>query len=394
MYAYVDETGNTGNRVFDPQQPLFITAATITRGNFDLLRAADLKRISTKLGVNALHARELGVGRIEDIADDLRSVIKGAEASFFLSRVEKAYLAASKIFDTYFDPHDNKAVSWQAYNVRPLRLMLTFKISAFVLTEQIAEKFFKGIVNSREAVTREKFLSSARDMLEQVDRIPDSRSREIVRSGLEWALENPESFSIHIRDKLNRNMHSPNFVAFTNLLQGLDDVSRRWKRKVREIVHDRQTEFERTFATWHEIVSDVRLIDEKPIRWFGEDIAFSLGRTPGSQLRLATEESSAGLQVTDVVLWLFKRTLEGKEIGPRSARLLNRVFQRGYQNDFSFKGVGAAVEQKLDTIMSAPMSAEQLQKGHDFIALSEQRRLEAMQQYMDEKAAEALASPE
>ena len=31
MYAYVDETGNTGNRIFDPDQPLFITAAMMTR---------------------------------------------------------------------------------------------------------------------------------------------------------------------------------------------------------------------------------------------------------------------------------------------------------------------------------------------------------------------------
>jgi hypothetical protein len=29
MYAYVDEMGNTGNRIFDPNQPLYVTAAMI-----------------------------------------------------------------------------------------------------------------------------------------------------------------------------------------------------------------------------------------------------------------------------------------------------------------------------------------------------------------------------
>jgi len=35
MWAYVDETGNTGNRIFDPDQPLFITAAMMTGSGID-----------------------------------------------------------------------------------------------------------------------------------------------------------------------------------------------------------------------------------------------------------------------------------------------------------------------------------------------------------------------
>lgn len=45
MYAYVDETGNTGKDIFNIEQPLFITAALVTKTNFDVLYKQDIKVI-------------------------------------------------------------------------------------------------------------------------------------------------------------------------------------------------------------------------------------------------------------------------------------------------------------------------------------------------------------
>jgi hypothetical protein len=136
MYAYVDESGNTGYRIFDPEQPVFVTAALMTKTNFDAVRKGDLAMIAKKVSAGALHANELGVGRIEEIADDLLRVIKQADARFFVSRLEKRYLAAAKIFDTYFDAGENLAVPWQVYWIRPLRLTLMFKLAEYVITAQ------------------------------------------------------------------------------------------------------------------------------------------------------------------------------------------------------------------------------------------------------------------
>jgi len=62
MWAYVDETGNTGNRIFDPDQPYFVTAAMMTKTNFDINFASSVWAISQSVGVSTLHARELGMG--------------------------------------------------------------------------------------------------------------------------------------------------------------------------------------------------------------------------------------------------------------------------------------------------------------------------------------------
>jgi hypothetical protein len=46
LYAYVDETGNTGHNLFDAAQPHFYTAALITKGDFDLSFAKPIRAIA------------------------------------------------------------------------------------------------------------------------------------------------------------------------------------------------------------------------------------------------------------------------------------------------------------------------------------------------------------
>lgn len=388
MYAYVDETGNTGNQLFDPEQPVFVTAAMMTKTNFDAVRKGDLKAIAARVGERALHANELGINRIEEIADDLLRIIKRADARFFVSRIEKRYLAAAKVFDTYFDAGENLAVPWHAYWIRPLRLVLMFKVATYILDEEIARIVWDCVTAKTEAKSKRHFLDAAEAILARAPHLPDARSREIVTQAMQWAILNPENFSTHIRDKVNRNAHSPNFVAFTNLMDGLHRASKAWNRPVREIVHDRQHQFEKTLIQWHEVFSRPELANEKPLYWPGEEEAITLSKTPGSKLRIDTEENSPGLQTIDVVLWLFKRLITNKDIGPQGARLLNRVFQRGWQNDLSFDGVGNIVEKQLDEIWNAPISEEQTRRGAMTLAKEQKNRMAALKAYVAEKAIE------
>ncbi len=391
MFAYVDESGNTGYRIFDPEQPMFLTAAMMTKTNFDAIRRGDLAAVARKVGVNALHANELGVGRIEEIADDLLVIVKQADARFFVSRLDKRYLATAKVFHTSFDAGEYLAGPWQAYWIRPLRLTLMFKIAEYILTEEIARTVWDCVTATTEQKSKALFLQAAEAMLAGAASLPDARSQQIVTEALQWALANPENFSTHLRDKINRNAHTPNFVAFSNLMDGINRASRAWKRPVREIVHDRQSQFERTLIQWHEIYSRPELVNGDPIHWPGEDEPITLSRVPGSQFRMATEEASPGLQVIDVVLWLFKRVTTDKEIGPRGARLLTRVFQRGYQSDLSFDSVGDAVERKLEDIWDAPFTEEQKRIGAELMAMSEENRIAAMRDYVAQKALEGDA---
>jgi hypothetical protein len=78
MFAFVDETGNTGPNLFDEKQPLFVTAALITRADFDVVHRSNVKRIAGNIGVGILHGQELGFGRIGEIAADILKILKKA----------------------------------------------------------------------------------------------------------------------------------------------------------------------------------------------------------------------------------------------------------------------------------------------------------------------------
>ncbi len=383
MYAYVDETGNTGNRIFDPNQPLFITAAMMTRGNFDVIWQSRVARIGKKVGVQALHANELGVGKIEDIALDLLKLVKDAKARFFLSRLEKRYLAATKVIDTYFDSGENLAVPWQSYNLRHLRLLLTLKVSEYVLTDEIAQIVWDCITAKKEGKSTALFIQGADALLAKAQNFPDERSKQVVTEALQWAIENAESFSFHTKDKSFRYSHSPNFVAFTSLVHGIDEASKGWASPVREIVHDRQMEMESLLRFHHEIVANA---SGEVVHWPGE-APMSMRRVPGSALRMATEETSAGLQVIDVILWLFKRVVTDQEIGPAGARLIQQVFRRGHQNDFSFTGVSHHLEKQMHEVMTAPFGEDKQEFSRNFLARTEERRRAAMVEYAAKKAA-------
>jgi hypothetical protein len=52
-------------------------------------------------------------------------------------------------------------------------------------------------------------------------------------------------------------------VAFVGIMDGIDGLSRRWDRPIREIIHDDQEQFKRTLELWHDLYSQPRLAGEK-----------------------------------------------------------------------------------------------------------------------------------
>lgn len=383
MYAYIDESGNTGYRILDPEQPLFVTAALITKTNFDIVAKHQVAAIARKAGVAALHGSELGANGVESIAAEILRVIKKADARFYISRLEKRYLAAAKVFDTYFDAGENKAVPYHIYWFKILRLTMVFKLATYVLTEEMAQVTWECVTATSVEKSRERFLEGAKLILARTSELPDERSQEIVRGAMQWALANPHSFSTHLGNKLDRHTHTPNVVAFVNLMDGIECLSISWDRPVKEIVHDNQPQFERTLAEWHKLYSRPELAGMEPLSWPGETERHSLSRAAGSRFRLSTDEESSGLQVVDVILWLFKRSITDKGIGPNSQALLNRVFLRGLQNDMSFSGVGAQIDAKWTEMARSPIDDEAMLRGSDLLAEAEAQRQNALRSGLD-----------
>jgi hypothetical protein len=162
MWAYIDETGNTGNHIFDPEQPLFHHCGVHDKVQFRPRGEGEHGRDRQQDRGHGAARERARRSRIETVAPDLRKVLKRADPRFFLSRLEKLYLAATKVVDTYFDQGENHAVPWHVYWIRPMRLMLTFKLARFVITEEIAQIVWKCVTANSEATSKIFFAEGAR----------------------------------------------------------------------------------------------------------------------------------------------------------------------------------------------------------------------------------------
>jgi len=387
MFAYVDETGNTGSNLFDPAQPTFMTSALLTKKEFDFFHSQAVKKLAAKLGVDALHANELGLTRIEAIAADLLQVITVSGAQFLFCVVKKPDLAATKLFDTLFDSGENFAVPWHAYNVRPLRLLLLFKVTA-LLDENLTKRFWSCLMELNKDRAVQAFVEVVRELAARVGRLPDARSRQIVSEGFQWALDNPDAIYFHSNSKSLRRGHLPNMVAFPDLLRGIDNHSKKWKKKVEKIIHDRQSEFGASLREWHTMYSNA-----KPDPLFmplGE--VHYVRRVAGSDFLIMPSPESAGLQVADVILWLFKQVERGVRLQGACSRLMQYAFNNSLYYEFSLQSMSDYLHEFLTMLQKKPLTDENLAAGQKLLDGMEARRQENMAKFQEEKMRPRLAA--
>ncbi len=76
MYFHVDESGHTGTNLFDEDQPILYYGVLSSKFNIDTLAEKELSVLRQRLGVQRLHASELGNGGLVKIVDGLGSVQK------------------------------------------------------------------------------------------------------------------------------------------------------------------------------------------------------------------------------------------------------------------------------------------------------------------------------
>lgn len=381
MFAYIDETGNSGKNIFDPEQPIFMTAALLTRRNFDLFHTKDFQSLAANLGDTSLHANKLGLGRIEQVAGPLLEIIKAEKARFFISSINKNYLATSKLVDTLFDSFENKAVPWHVYNLRVMRIMLVFK-AGFILNEEIMFQFWDGLMQKNEKKAYEYFTESLKKLRDQVPMLPDARSREIFIDAIDWALKYPEEIYLRSSSVEARNGHLPNMAAFPELLRGIEQQSQLWQSKVHQIKHDRQSEFGKTLQEWHKMYKNA---SAKPLYLPGKE-KYIVRRVEGSEFVVSSSEDSPGIQMIDIGMWLFKKAKSGESIPLNCSELMRYFFKYSYIQDLSFESVSRQMSNTMKEIESMEMTEEKLQFAQQMLVTSEENRQRAMRELDIEKS--------
>lgn len=365
-FAYTDESGNSGQNLFDPNQETFWTGTLIAFADVDTKYRTVQRELLRTVSMAELHGAELGFGRIETIAERLVVFIREKKFRFSFVRVHKPHLAATKMFDLVFDSGTNPAVPSLAYGVRQLRLINLMHFEQLLMEEDLKEFW-----NTFQAQDAGRFGALLARIRERVSRAPyDARSLQILNDVLGWASEHPEA----VLDPFGES-DSPNFVAFTALFQHLHSFHHEEGHVIGCFVHDEQDQFVPSFTRAFEFLTKFKgemeplsiISDIAPITSFE------------CSLEVRSSATSFGLQLVDVCMWLIKRIIErGDKPRGACAKLFQCLVERSWINEYDFRTLVRQVEEGAKHVENLPLTPEDLERGKELRTQLEESRQKRM----------------
>lgn len=374
MYSYIDESGNTGSNLFDPHQPTLYYGILTSKTNLDVTAEPLLEKLRAKLNVGRLHAAELGVAQLSKAVPHITKFCASRDIRFSLVRVQKPDHAVMSFFDQVFDSSVNNAVSWSHYWT-PLRFALLHKVS-YLFDEDLAKKAWLARRERNPAKCAQKLKELCEILLPRVERLPDQRSREIIVGALNWASANAFEIDYGVSNKDSDLQISPNLIGFQSVMFILAKMSKKQSRKIRSIIVDRQTEFNRAQGELAEIY----------IRMRGADLttgpgmpSFDMSKMPEVPPTFTAGDESAGLEIVDVVLWAAKRRIEEKPLSPELNDMLYTLGKRGISDEVSLEANSARWSHLAE--LPEP-TGQQAERAREIIDAEEALRVRALEGFL------------
>ena len=348
MFFFVDESGNTGNNLFDASQPVLCYGTLSSKLNPDVLAKRDHAAMLRKLGVTCLHANELGLSRLTEIAPILIKLQKRFGFRFDYWYMHKPTYARTMLFDAIFNEERNTAMKWDEDSA-PLYYPTFEKFSRLCDLEVLKKAWSLRIatdIKNRGGEIAE-LLKELFERCRASDMDPSTR--ELFEAALCFGIWNPHALDFGSVDK---KALGPNVVGFQFVLSSIARRLREAGRKdALSITTDRQSEFNSAQAELHDTMkqysdglaalreSERRRFLAQPFFEGAEDEdALRIGM-PKQGIEFVASESSIGLQLVDIYLWIMRRSKSGTEITGELRNLGRQVGKHSCIESISLEGI-------------------------------------------------------
>lgn len=374
MYFYVDESGHTGSMLFDANQPTLYYGVLSSDLNLDVLAEENLAKLRKRLGVVRLHAGDLGNANLSLIANELLAMQKLYKLKFDFYRVSKLDHAIISFFDQVFDSAMNKAVAWLHYWT-PMRYVILLKL-ACIFDEEVAKAAWAARIDTNKLRAEAGLVAVCNKLLTRVGNLPDARSQKIIKDALEWAATNPNEISYNCDDKNQIKQISPNLIGFQSVMHGIANRIKLRKRQAFSIIVDRQTEFNQAQRTLAGFFSDASGVNVKTGPGMPE---FSFSSMPKTPIKCVAGTDSAGLELVDIYLWIFKRIFENRDVADQLIPLFNSQLNKGRTDEVSLEAISKRWTPWFDNLPELDeMTPNELLDSREILAVQEIERQKAM----------------
>ncbi len=237
--VYCDESGNTGDNLWDSTQPFFVQAGWIIWPHLEARARSviDQAKDSLPQGAQELHATRLlrsrkGRAIISGVLSDLLEV----PCLPIFAIVEKRFMVAAKVVETFLDPYYNRLADLeQDYLAMNRELKLHSAERIYCLHDTTLALFASAYRAMDPAGLNESILAISSELRQRGDdRIADQVLGSVAPL--------PEIISDELRSAARygtRVTQSPNYTFFHTFLSLVESIGRGFPVSVR-IVHDEQ----------------------------------------------------------------------------------------------------------------------------------------------------------
>lgn len=372
MHFYVDESGHTGPNLFDPSQPTLYYGVLSSPVDVDALAIDQLVELRNRVGMQRLHAADLGNGGLVSIAGDLASLQKSLSLSFDIFRVAKPDHAVICFFDQVFDSGMNPAMTWTGY-ATPLRYALLLTLAP-LFDDGLAQLAWDARLERDDRRANSLLSQVCNQLLERIGLISDARARQLIEGTLGWAAKNPGALQYNAASKLDRLSVMPNVVGFQQVMMGMASRLNATGQHAERIVVDQQSQFNKAQKSLHEYYISASAVTLSSGPGLPE---LDCKGIPNIPIEFTAGTESCGLELVDVYLWAFRRAIEGRELAPELWQLVKTMMHDGITSEISLKAIATRWEPWFRNLPKP--TPEEIVAGRELHALEEARRLKAMQ---------------
>ena len=378
MFFHIDESGNSGNNLFDANQPVLSYGVLSSRFDVDTHGTTEQASILQKLGEQSIHANKLGDVGLSKIAHALVDLHNKFDFGFDFYFVHKPSFAVVTFFNAVFDAGINDAMKWDWYWT-PIRFPLIASLSQ-ILDEPLLQESWRLCLVAQKKLDRERdrivdLLANvkARVMAAKID----DRMREIIGDALEFGIKNPlqMDFGIYSDTAL-----SPNTIGFQFVLTSIAYRQKLLREKALGITVDRQTQFNVAQVGTYEMQSKIaaafrgdgagrdQYLAHPFLEGARDDAAALIEHFPEEKVTIASSDRSFGLQLTDTYLWLINRIMKGRDVPSSLTQIVQSIVRDGMIDGISIAammGRWEAFERRLPSVTS--LSSEQMEAARSSV---------------------------
>ncbi|AXM20660.1 hypothetical protein BRN01_15095 [Xanthomonas oryzae pv. oryzae] len=376
MFFHIDETGNTGNDLFNRDQPKLGYGVISSRTNVDAIGIDLHRQMLQEIKAGELHAKDMRASGIIKVSNLLLHLQEKMNFDFDYYFIEKKTLAIVIFFDAIFDSELNPAVRWESYWT-PMRFVIIHKL-AHIMDEDLLRKSW-SLCTDRNIEMRESDIIELLTAVKAraLDSAFDHRSKEVIADACSYGITNPLALDFGYQDK---KILSPNAVGFQFVV---NSMARRIRGKglkdASSIIVDQQKEFNKAQIETHRVLGlmnqglrncsprdRMAMLNHPLYKNMGDAEILGIGH-PTKEISVLDSKYSIGLQIVDIYLWIAQRMMTG-QLPQELQKLAKKIFRRSMVDGISMDGMEQRFHKFMADIPSfADLSEEQLQAAAQLV---------------------------